>query len=107
MEQILWEFLPRLFVAVILNTLLGMYNNIGIRKMHFSFKILFKGLLKASLFCICLIGLSYILEAYADSYTSVTPENLLETGTLYYAGKIALSLKDMLFIDEEKASNSH
>ena len=47
------HLLPTLAVAIVINVLLGLYNNLSIDKCNFDWKVLINGIVKAG-YCICI-----------------------------------------------------
>lgn len=96
MWEICVKYVPMLGLAILLNTLIGLFNNIAIRRFQFRWSILLTGLGRAALFVVCIFGLAFIMDHVDVIADEISPEILLQTGTLYYAGKVFIALKDMI-----------
>lgn len=96
MDAKVLAYLPLLGISAGLNILFGVYNNVFAGKYHFDWKVFFLGVTKAGLFCLSILGLSYIFTHIEIPVTILNPESLMETGVIYYTGKVVFQLKDML-----------
>lgn len=86
----------QLGLAVALNTLIGIFNNMECGE-KFSWKKLKHGLCRAVLFVVSLIGVVYIAEeSKLLNDSAITPEGILQAGILFYTSKVLLALKTML-----------
>lgn len=93
-------YLPLLGISAGLNILFGIYNNVFAGEYYFDIKVFFLGVFKAGLFCLSILGLSYIFSHIEIPVTILDPKSLMETGVIYYTGKVIFQLKDMLLPKE-------
>lgn len=112
------KYMPLLGIAAILNVLFGLYNNIAVKKQKFQFGVFFQGIVKAILFSVGIFGVSYIMDHMEIPLAVMTPEVILETGTLYYTSKVLahiykiiipekLSLEEAKKLSTDILSGSH
>lgn len=106
MIQVL-QYLPVLAVAMIVNILLGMYNNISIEKQNFDWKKLLQGAIKAVIVALTFLGLSYCFDATGAGIDlgtfELTPSLIMISAISIYMVKGVTTLASILGI---KTSNS-
>lgn len=106
MIQVL-QYLPVLAVAMIVNILLGMYNNISIEKQNFDWKKLLQGGIKAVIVALTFLGLSYCFDATGAGIDlgtfELTPSLIMISAISIYMVKGVTTLASILGI---KTSNS-
>lgn len=105
MFSTLWQYLFLLAIAVVLNTLFGLFNNILLNGQTFSPTQLRNGLIKAALFCLGVIGISYIFTVIQIPVSVLTPKAIMETAILYYTAKVTLQMKDTILPKGESLSD--
>lgn len=93
------QLLPVLVVAVAMNIIAGIYYNIGTKKLHFSFKILFSGILKAAIVAGIFLGTAYCFDSTDLSSIGVTPIFVMTSSITLYVGKALFSLGKILGIE--------
>lgn len=98
MNEIL-HLLPVLFMAISMNIITGTYYNIGTKKLPFSFKTLFSGILKATIIAGIFLGTGYCFETTDLSSIGVTPVFILTSAITLYVGKTLVSLGKILGIE--------
>lgn len=97
-------YIPLLGIAMVLNIIIGTFNNVSLKKETFKIRILFRGIVKALIVCLASLGLAYIMDNIHVDVSIMTPSSLLEAAVIYYSGKVALGMKTMLFPDKENIS---
>lgn len=106
MIQVL-QYLPVLAVAMIVNILLGMYNNISIEKQNFDWKKLLQGGIKAVIVALTFLGLSYCFDATGAGIDlgtfELTPSLIMISAISIYMVKGVTTLASIMGI---KTSNS-
>lgn len=97
MKEIL-NLLPVLAVAIIMNIAAGLYYNIGTKNLSFCRKTFVAGILKAVIVAGMFLGAAYCFEATDLSSLGVTPDFLMTSAIVLYAGKAVTSLGKILGI---------
>lgn len=95
MEEI-FDLLPVLAVAIIMNIGAGLYYNIGTKNSAFCRKTLAAGIMKAFIVAGMFLGTAYCFEATDLSSLGVTPDFLMTSAIVLYAGKAVTSLGKIL-----------
>lgn len=91
------NLIPVLFMLIGTNILLSTYNSVARRHEVFSKKFLMDGIFKGLLFTGGLLALAYVLDIVEISGGfELTPAAILEAAMLFYAAKIAMTLKDLI-----------
>lgn len=98
MKEII-ELLPVLFLAISMHLVTGIYYNIGTKKLHFSFKTFFSGILKAIIVAGIFLGTAYCFEVTDLSSIGVTPIFIMTAAITLYVGKTLVSLGKILGIE--------
>ena len=99
MIQVL-QYLPVLAVAMIVNILLGIYNNISIEKQEFDWKKLLQGGIKAVIVALTFLGLSYCFDATGAGIDlgtfELTPSLIMISAISIYVTKGVITLASIL-----------
>lgn len=98
MNEIL-NLLPVLAVAIAMNIGAGLYYNIGTKQLSFDWRILFSGIIKATIVAGMFIGTAYCFEATDLSSIGVTPIFVMMSAITLYVGKALVSLGKILGIE--------
>lgn len=101
----IFNLLPVLFIAIILNVAAGIYYNIGNRNMGFDIKKLLTGLIKAFIIAAIFVGTSFCFEATDLSSIGITPMFMMTSAITLYVGKALTSLAKILGIEIKIKSN--
>lgn len=101
MHEIL-SLLPVLLCLIAMNIALGLYNSIGVKKISFSKRKLWDGILKAAIISGSFLGLAYCFDTIDLSTIGVTPQFIIHSSILIYAGKVLLALANILGVDITK-----
>ena len=104
MKEIL-DYLPVLFVAIIMNIGAGLYYNIGTQKFAFSLDKLLSGILKAVIVGGMFVGTAYCFESTDLSSIGVTPNFLMTSAIALYVGKAVVSLAKILGVEIGQAKS--
>lgn len=82
-----------------MNTIAGLYYNIGKKKLTFDKHILFSGIIKALIICSMFIGTAYCFQKTDLSSIGVTPVFVMTSAITLYVGKSVTSLCKILGIE--------
>lgn len=92
--------IPFLGLSVIINIVLGMYYNIGTKKIKFNKNKFWGGILKAIIIAFSAIGLAVIFEYVAGNISigniELLPDDLIKTAIILYVSKAIINLKNIL-----------
>jgi len=92
-------YLPVLAIAMAMNIIVGMYYQIGLKKVKFDKIIFWNGLLKAGVIGLIFIGLSYCFDRVDLSSIGMTPVMIIHSAILLYVGKVVIALCKVLGVD--------
>lgn len=95
------KMLPILAIAVSINIILGMYYNIGRKKIMFDWKILLQGIFKAVIVAISFIGLAYCFDVVDLSSIGITPTTIMGASIILYVTKDIDKLSKVLGVEKE------
>lgn len=88
-----FSLLPVLLTAMIMNTLTGVYQKIGIEKITFNWSIFLNGLVKLIIILVCLIGCAYCCEQVSFlELNEFAPNLIMQLGITGYVGKVACNI---------------
>lgn len=96
--------IPILFIAMIINILLGIYYNIGVRESVFDIQKLIYGVIKALIIGVSFVGLAHCFDITDLSSLGVTPIFIMNSAIILYIGKALMSLGKILGINIETAN---
>lgn len=99
MSEVL-NLLAPLAVSVVINIALGMYYNIGKKRMSFNYRWLLNGLIKALIVGGSFVGLAYIVDT-VQIMPEETPQLVMLSAIVLYVGKAIISLKKILGLGED------
>ena len=92
--------LPFLAFSVVINMALGLYYNIGTKKLKFEWSKFFDGLIKAGIIGGSAFGLAMIFDfvvSYVDfGSIEIKPDDLIKAAIVLYVGKAIINLKSIL-----------
>lgn len=91
------SLLPVLLTAMVMNTLTGVYQKIGIEKIGFDWKIFINGVIKLVIIFTCLLGCAYCCDqvTFLD-LGEMAPTLIIEVGITGYVGKVAYNLFNII-----------
>lgn len=92
------HLLPTLAIAIVINMLLGVYNNISIDKCDFDWKVLANGIIKAAIIACAFMGIAYAFDSTDLSAIGVTPDLIMNAAIILYMGKAVQNLVKILGI---------
>lgn len=92
------HLLPTLAIAIAINVLLGLYNNISIDKCNFDWKILANGIIKAAIIACAFMGIAYAFDSTDLSTIGVTPDLIMNSAIILYMTKAVQNLIKILGI---------
>lgn len=90
------HLLPTLAIAIVVNMLLGLYNNISIDKCNFDWKVLVNGIAKAAIIACAFMGIAYAFDTTDLSAIGVTPDLIMNSAIILYMGKAVQNLIKIL-----------
>lgn len=99
------HLLPTLAIAIVINMLLGVYNNISIEKCDFDWKVLANGIVKAAIIACAFMGIAYAFDSTDLSAIGVTPDLIMNSAIILYMGKAVQNLIKILGITNIKVNN--
>ena len=103
MLDLILNYLPVLGVAIAVNIVLGLYNNIENLKETFDWRKLVKGVIKAGCVAVAFIGLAYCFDATGTvidvGVFDITPELIMTSSIVLYVGKGLQNLVGILGIN--------
>lgn len=99
------HLLPTLAIAIIINVLLGLYNNLSIDKCKFDWKILVNGIIKAAIIACAFMGIAYAFDSTDLSVIGITPDLIMNSAIVLYMGKAVQNLIKILGITNIKVNN--
>lgn len=100
------HLLPTLAIAIGINILLGLYNNISIDKCDFDWKVLVNGILKAAIIAVAFMGIAYAFDSTDLSSIGVTPDLIMNSAIILYMGKAVQNLIKILGVTNINVDNS-
>lgn len=106
LETVLY-LLPALAVAVIINILLGVYNNVGVKNDNFNIKLFISGIIKAIIIACSFIGIAYTFDTIDLSTLGITPDLIVNSAIILYIGKDVQNLIKILGIKNLSIKNSN
>ena len=92
------HLLPTLAIAIAINVLLGLYNNISIDKCNFDWKILANGIIKAAIIACAFMCIAYAFDSTDLSTIGVTPDLIMNSAIILYMTKAVQNLIKILGI---------
>lgn len=92
------HLLPTLAIAIAINVLLGLYNNISIDKCNFDWKVLVNGIIKAAIIACAFMGIAYAFDSTDLSTIGVTPDLIMNSAIILYMTKAVQNLIKILGI---------
>lgn len=99
------HLLPTLAIAIVINMLLGVYNNISIDKCNFDWKVLVNGIAKAAIIACAFMGIAYAFDTTDLSAIGVTPDLIMNSAIILYMGKAVQNLIKILGITNIHVNN--
>ena len=90
------NMIPILVIVMVLNTLCGVYNKIGIEKITFDCKIFINGLIKSLIVFVSLIGLAYCCDKVDFMNLETTPLVMIKGAIVGYGAKVGVSIFNIL-----------
>lgn len=99
MLDLVFKFIPTLAVAMVTNTILGIYYNVGIKNSRFNWKILLTGIIKALIIAISFMGLGFCFDQINLSSIGITPETIMNAAIILYVSKSCIKLSKILGIE--------
>lgn len=100
------HLLPTLAIAIAINVLLGLYNNISIDKCDFDWKVLVNGVIKAAIVAASFMGIAYAFDSTDLSAIGVTPDLIMNSAIILYMGKAVQNLIKILGVTNINVNNS-
>ena len=99
------HLLPVLTVSMIMNTLTGVYQKIGIEQVKFDWKVFVHGIIKFIIVLACLIGTAYCCENVSFlELNEFAPNLIIQLGITGYVGKVAFNIYNII---KSSVSDSH
>lgn len=92
------HLLPTLAIAIAINVLLGLYNNVSIDKCNFDWKILVNGIIKAAIIAFSFMGIAYAFDSTDLSTIGITPDLIMNSAIILYMTKAVQNLIKILGI---------
>lgn len=92
-------YLPLLATAIAVNMALGLYSKIGIEKIAFDKAVFFSGIVKALIIGISFTGLAYIFDVVDLTSLGISPELIMSSSIVLYAGKACTKLATILGVE--------
>lgn len=99
------HLLPTLAIAIVINMLLGVYNNISIDKCNFDWKVFVNGIAKAAIIACAFMGIAYAFDTTDLSAIGVTPDLIMNSAIILYMGKAVQNLIKILGITNIHVNN--
>ena len=100
------KYLPVLGIAIAINIVLGLYNNIENENQNFDWHKLLFGLIKALCVSIAFIGLAYGFDVTGTTIDlgvfDINPEVIMTSAIILYLGKDLQNLTTILGIDKKQ-----
>ena len=88
--------IPALLIAMLMNTLTGTYQKIGIEHIVFDKTIFFNGLIKLAIVFVSLVGLAYLCDTVAFLTLEETPLDMLKAAITFFGAKAGVNLYKIL-----------
>lgn len=105
MLDMILTYLPVLGVAIAVNIVLGLYNNISNIKECFDWRKLLSGVIKATCISAAFIGLAYCFDATGTvidvGVFDVTPELIMTSAIVLYVAKGLRNLAGILGVGSQ------
>lgn len=101
------HLLPTLAVTIVINVLLGLYNNLSIDKCNFDWKILINGIIKAAIIACAFMGIAYAFDSTDLSSIGVTPDLIMNSAIILYMGKAIQNLIKILGLTNINVNNKN
>lgn len=95
----IFDLLPVLCIAILMNMVAGLYYNIGSKRLNFSWRVLCAGVVKAAIIASLFIGSAYCFEKTDLSNIGIAPNFLMTSAISLYVGKSIVSLSKILGIE--------
>ena len=106
MLEMILNYLPVLGIAIVVNIILGLYNNINNIKETFDWRKLVTGVIKAACVAIAFIGLAYCFDATGTvidvGVFDINPELIMTSSIVLYVGNGLQNLIGILGIKTSK-----
>lgn len=106
MVEMILNYLPVLGIAIAVNIVLGLYNNISNIKQTFDWRKLLSGLAKAGCISIAFIGLAYCFDATNTSIDvgvfDINPELIMTSAIVLYVAKGLQNLAGILGVNTKR-----
>ena len=103
MLNMILTYLPVLGIAIAVNVVLGLYNNISNIKECFDWKKLLNGVIKAACISAAFIGLAYCFDATGTvidvGVFDITPELIMTSAIILYVAKGLKNLASILGVN--------
>ena len=89
-------YLPSLAVAMGVNLALGVYLNIGVKKLDFCWKKFWDGILKTVILAVAFLGLAYCFDATNLKSLGISPDTIMTAAIALYVTKDCVKLANLL-----------
>ena len=96
------HLLPTLAVAIVINVLLGLYNNC-----NFDWRVLINGIIKAAIIACAFMGIAYAFDSTDLSSIGVTPDLIMNSAIILYMGKAIQNLIKILGLTNINVNNKN
>ncbi len=90
------RYFPALATAMTVNLALGVYLNIGVKKIRFCWKKFGDGVLKAIILAFAFLGLAYCFDATSLKDLGLSPDTIMTAAITLYVTKGCIKLANIL-----------
>lgn len=95
-----------LFIAIIVNILLGVYYNINLNNVEFNIKTLLTGVIKGIIIGVSFIGVAYCFDTTDLSQVGISPDLIMNSAIVLYITKSLYNLAQILGVPIQNSKNN-